>query len=75
MGNKPFAIIIAVLFLALPALTQDVTGNLEGWVIDPENAPIEAVSIIVSGPSLQGIREGVTDGRGRFFIYALPAGG
>jgi len=32
MDNKPFAVIIAVLFLALPALTQDVTGNLEGWV-------------------------------------------
>jgi hypothetical protein len=62
------------LILATPARSQDVSGNLEGSVLDPQGAPVEGAKIILSGPDLQGTRETVTDNRGHFLILALPVG-
>ena len=53
---------------------QEVTGNLEGRVLDSQRGPIDAVNIIVSGPSLQGLRGDATDDGGYFRVLALPVG-
>jgi len=74
MTNKMPLFLFFFLLLAAPAFPQDVTGNIEGWVLDSDGAPIAAVRITISGPNLQGIREVATDARGHFLVYSLPAG-
>ena len=74
MKRHRLAILAGILVSAVAAWSQDVTGNLEGYVADQTGAPIEAVKIFVSGPDLQGIRETLTDEFGRFFLLSLPAG-
>jgi len=72
-GHLP-VILVLLAFIAPAALAQDVTGNVEGFVLDAGGAPIGGAKIIISGPSLQGTRESVTDDRGRFLVLLLPAG-
>lgn len=65
-----------VLWLGLFSLSvgQDITGQLEGKVIDSESAAITGVNISVSGESIQGLRGAITDQGGRFRILTLPVG-
>jgi hypothetical protein len=54
--------------------SQEVTGNLEGKVMDPEGEPVLGVNISVEGVSLQGVRSTKTNDQGYFRILALPPG-
>ncbi len=54
--------------------SQDITGGLNGQILDSLNKPIEGVEIIVSGTSLQGTRGTTTDSRGYFTLARLPSG-
>jgi hypothetical protein len=74
MKRHCLALLFAVLVLATAAWSQDVTGNLEGYVLDSEGAPIGGAKLVISGPNLQGTREASTDGRGHFFALFLPTG-
>jgi hypothetical protein len=56
------------------AVAQNITGNLEGRIINTQNCPILSVNVIVSSPSLQGLRGTLSDKNGKFHILALPAG-
>lgn len=68
-------ILVLTFGLTVPtAWAQQVTGSLEGRVVNIEGEAIAAVNIIVSGPSLQGERLVTTDERGAFRILALPVG-
>jgi hypothetical protein len=67
------AIGILLLFISdLPA--QEVGGRLEGRVLDQQGQPIGGVQVVVTGPSLQGIREAKADERGYFRFFSLPTG-
>jgi hypothetical protein len=74
MRGKFLAVVVLLAIVVPVALSQDVTGNLEGFVLDAEGVPIGGARIVISGPSLQGTRESVTDDRGRFLVLLLPAG-
>jgi hypothetical protein len=53
---------------------QEVTGKMEGRLLDPDGRPLPGVQVIVSGASLQGIRQTQTDYRGYFRFFSLPSG-
>ena len=74
MKGHHLAILVLLAFIAPNALSQDVTGNLEGFVLDAEGVPIGGAKILISSPSLQGTREAATNERGRFSVLLLPAG-
>jgi hypothetical protein len=64
-------VIISNIHLAIP---QEVTGNLEGRVLDSKNATVPGVTIIVTSPSLQGERGVSSDKNGFFRLLLLPSG-
>lgn len=73
--KKKATLLIGVLLLfaaSLPA--QEVAGRLEGRILDPEGLPLAGVQLVVTGASLQGARESVTDDRGHFRFFSLPPG-
>jgi hypothetical protein len=63
-----------VLLGARPGGAQEVTGSLEGRVIDEERAPVAQVLVTVAGPALQGRRTASSDEDGVFRLPALPVG-
>lgn len=74
MLNK--CILCSLLFaLVTPSnKAQQVTGNLEGRIVESEEHPLDAVTVVVSGPSLQGNRGTTSDETGFFRVLALPPG-
>ena len=45
------------IFLTLTTIhTQNITGNLEGYLVDTSAAPIEGVNILLESKNLQGVR-------------------
>jgi hypothetical protein len=70
-----FVILFVTLLLFINTIMpQDITGNLNGQVIDSVGVPVSDVDIIISGSSLQGTRGASTDKHGYFIIRELPAG-
>jgi hypothetical protein len=54
--------------------SQEITGNLEGWILGSDNEPLPDVNISVSGSSLQGLRGTASNNDGYFRVVALPVG-
>ena len=50
------------------------TGTIRGTVLDAQGLPVPGATVTVSGPSVQGTREAVTDLTGSYTIPALPPG-
>jgi Carboxypeptidase regulatory-like domain len=50
------------------------TGTLSGTIKDQSGGVLPGVTITVTSPALQGIRETVSDGNGNYTIPALPPG-
>ena len=74
MAKKTNVIFLALAIFVGATHAQQVTGNLEGRILDAEGKPLSAVNFTVTGPSLQGTRGDVSDRLGYFRILALPAG-
>jgi len=53
---------------------QEVRGNVQGWVLSHDAAPVSQVRLTIVGPSLQGARSTETDSQGYFQVLALPTG-
>jgi hypothetical protein len=66
-----FSLILCFIFAAQ---AQQMTGSLEGRVLDSQGFPLAAVNIIVSGPNMQGTRGTTTGERGYFRVLSLPPG-
>lgn len=62
-----------ILFANLSS-AQDITGNIEGYIMDTVGAPLSKVNISLQSESLQGIRGTATDDKGYFSIVAMPVG-
>ena len=63
-----------LLFLALPALAQTISGVIAGVVKDPQGAPLAAVSIIVTNPGTGRSYVASTDDQGYYRIPEIPPG-
>jgi len=71
LGMTTFALVAG----ALPVMAQGTqTGNMTIDVVDTSGAPMAGVTIRLSSPSLQGVRTGVTDAKGRMAARLLPPG-
>lgn len=64
---------LAVLWVALPTLASMTTTALTGRVVIG-NAPGAGVTVSVTSAVLQGERSTLTNGRGRYWLDALPPG-
>ena len=53
---------------------QDITGNIEGRIVDTSDAPLFEVNISLQSKNLQGIRGSATDEKGYFQVFSLPLG-
>ena len=75
MGRKIyFGIVVGFCLLSVVGWSQDVTGSLEGRVIGAQGLPISGVDVIIEGSQLIGIRSAISDSKGYFRVFALPAG-
>lgn len=74
MRVKILPFVVSFLLFAPFLCAQEVTGNLEGRVLDPEGQPLAGVQVVATSPSLQGLREAKTDKRGYFRFFSLPSG-
>ncbi len=73
---KP-AIALSLLITCLvygPAAAQDVTGRLEGRIVDAQDHALPDVQLTLTSPDLLGSRTVTTDRTGRFRVQALPIG-
>ena len=69
-------ILLCIYFFSVPALVyaQDITGSIEGMVIDTIGSPLSGVNISLQSENLQGIQGTSTNDKGFFRIFALPIG-
>jgi hypothetical protein len=72
--GKIFLMILIFLLCTSVCWPQGSTGNLVGWTINSEGEKLMAVRIVLSGPSLQGGRETISDKKGYFYFSSLPVG-
>ncbi|MGH9804208.1 MAG: carboxypeptidase regulatory-like domain-containing protein, partial [Candidatus Acidiferrales bacterium] len=63
-----------LLFLALPARAQTISGVIAGVVKDPQGAALAAVSIIVTNPGTGRSYVASTDDQGYYRIPEIPPG-
>lgn len=70
---KRIAVVLCAMLVADPAFAQFTTGTLFGKAVDPATgAPVQGVTVIVSGP--QGDQAALTGDDGSYQIAALPIG-
>ncbi|UCH84669.1 MAG: TonB-dependent receptor, partial [Candidatus Latescibacterota bacterium] len=68
------ALVLNAFLYVAPALGQEITGNIEGRILDETGEPIPFVTITVSSPSLQGTRSVMSTSDGYFGVFKLPVG-
>ncbi len=74
MLSKMTCILLLFTLFAANSRAQEITGNLQGRILDSQGVPVAAVNITVSGKNLQGVRGAASDDNGYFRVLALPAG-
>jgi len=62
------------LFFSTLGIAQDITGNIEGRIVDSVGTPLFGANISLKSESLQGLRGTSTGDEGYFRIFALPIG-
>jgi TonB-dependent receptor len=70
LSFKRFFLLLAVLALALPALSQQRKGSISGHITDSTGAVLQGAQITVD----PGAVSAVSDAQGEFFIYNLDPG-
>ena len=66
--------VFLVLFLIKFSYAQDITGRMEGRVVDTTGISLYGVNISLQSESLQGLLGASTDDKGYFRILLLPIG-
>ena len=74
IGKNLFSVFILIFFLSSYSNSQDITGNIEGRVIDSTGNSLVGVNILLQSKSLQGSRGATSNDRGYFQIFSLPVG-
>lgn len=62
------------LVLSYSSHAQQVTGNLQGRLLDSLGRAVSNANIVVRGPNVQGMRGKPSDEEGYFTLHALPTG-
>lgn len=65
---------VAIIILSRYVFSQDITGNIEGIIVDTSGVQLSMVNIYIQSENLQGIRGTSTNDNGYFRIPALPIG-
>jgi hypothetical protein len=73
LHRRPCSLTPLLLLGAGPVLAQEMTGTLEGRMLDLPGPPPAEVRVSVTGPALQGTR-GALANSGLFVLLALPVG-
>jgi carboxypeptidase family protein len=71
---KSCSLLVSIALSVCLIRAQEVTGNLEGRVLDSKGTPISGVTASVTGASLQGERGISSDNDGFFRLLSLPSG-
>jgi outer membrane receptor for ferrienterochelin and colicin len=67
--------VLLLVLLAFPALPQGLpTGTLAGHVVSADKQALPGVTVGVTSPNLQGVRNTTTNGNGDFLLALLPPG-
>ncbi|UCC40138.1 MAG: TonB-dependent receptor [Candidatus Aminicenantes bacterium] len=66
--------IVAACLLLASSLFASETGEIKGRVTDEEGISLPGVTVTAKSPSLQGIRNSITDENGSFLFPLLPIG-
>lgn len=74
MGKRIFFLFLMVLCAGFTLFSQEVTGGLEGRIINTQGTGMADVQIFLKGNQLLGTRSAQTDSEGQFKVLALPAG-
>ena len=74
MGKRLFFLFLMLLCAGFTLFSQEVTGGLEGRIINPKGTGLADVQIFLKGNQLIGTRSAQTDSEGQFKVLALPAG-
>jgi hypothetical protein len=67
-------LLVCVLAIFENAHSQVVTGDLHFSVVDSSGDPIPGVNVAVTGPNIQGVRVGTTNGLGLCNVLGLAPG-
>lgn len=74
-SKQIFLIVLSLIFIGQFDLSaQDVTGRIEGRIVDERGSAIPGVVINISSPDLQGTRFTQTNAEGYFRLILLPPG-
>ena len=60
--------------IATPALAQNPTGGLTGFVTGPDGAALPGVTLTATSPQLQGAKAVTTDPSGSYKLTFMPPG-
>jgi hypothetical protein len=72
---SPQWLAVALLVLFAPSiLAQETTGGLQGTVKDPSGAVVSSAQVVVTGTTLVGSKQVVTDASGYYRFSNLPPG-
>ena len=73
-NSRVAAAILAVLTLLPLTAFAATTGNVFGVVTDNTGAVLPGVTVTITGPTLQGSRQSVTNERGEYTLSLIPPG-
>src|SRR4051812_41830257 len=73
-GASVLGFVVALLFLAGPALAQSFLGTIRGTVTDPQGAPVKGASILVVDEATGVPRTAESDAEGRWEVATLRPG-
>jgi hypothetical protein len=66
--------VLGILTIAGRARAQEIEASVIGTVTDESQGVLPGVTVTATSPALQGARETVTDGQGRYRLTPLPIG-
>ncbi len=73
--QAPLHLLVISCLLHVGSLSaQQVTGNLQGTVVDSLGQPVSGADVEVMGTNIQGVRRAVSDTFGNFAMLGLPPG-
>ena len=68
------ACLVFTLFAGLPAVAQQITGNIRGTVVDPSGAVVQAAAVSAQQAETGLTRTAITDRDGVYVLVELPIG-
>src|SRR5262245_21065496 len=72
--KRRFLLSVLVALLPMRLWAQEFTGNIVGVVSDSTGGVMPGVTVIVSGPTIQGTRSTLTESNGAYRLTLLPPG-